>query len=325
MALAPILRGVGQSEFEAASRSSFLHDLRAILTGRERMLLPLEDVMRAAGMDGQVDRGVQEIPLAKIRGSESRSRDFDASFHPLNTHLRERWMRLYTLMELGREMPPITVYRLGEVYFVRDGHHRVSVARHLDWETIRAHVVEVKTRAPVGADVDSEDLLKVAEYASFLERTHLDRMRPEARLDCSHLGRYDVILQHILGHRYFLSMEQGKDVPLPEAAVSWYDSVYRPVMAVAEQHQLTQHFPGWTETDIYLALTRVWLDLDQEGRPAGPESAAQALLTGEPYAPRPGRAGRRRRRRRSLRLRTRRARKNVRAGGRARGAQQASH
>lgn len=106
MALAPILRGAGRSEFEAASRSSFLHDLRAILTGRERMLLPLEDVMRAARMDGQVDRGVQEIPLAKIRGSESRSRDFNACFHPLNTHLRQRWMRLYTLMELGREMPP---------------------------------------------------------------------------------------------------------------------------------------------------------------------------------------------------------------------------
>lgn len=106
MSLAPVLRGAGQSEFETASRSSFLDDLRAILTGRERMLLPLEDVMRGARMDGQVDRGVQEIPLAKIRGSESRSRDFDACFHPLNTHLRERWMRLYTLMELGREMPP---------------------------------------------------------------------------------------------------------------------------------------------------------------------------------------------------------------------------
>jgi hypothetical protein len=153
------------------------------------------------------------------------------------------------------------------------------VARRLGWETIRAHVVEIKTRAPLDAGVDAEDLLHVAEYASFLERTQLDRTRPEARLRCSRLGRYDVIFEHILGHRYFLSAARGEQVPVPEAAASWYDTVYRPVMAVAERHRLTDELPGWTETDLYLELTRLWLDLDQEGQPAGPESAAEALLT----------------------------------------------
>lgn len=294
MPIATMLSAEGQQEFEAASRSPFLRELTAIFTGRQEMLLPLDDVVRAARMDGQVDRGVQEIPVAQIRGSEGRITDFDSSFHPLKHHLRERWIRLYNLIQHGREMPPISVYRVGEVYFVKDGHHRVSVARHLGWDVIRAYVVEIKTRAPLDADVDQEDLLKVAEYASFLERTQLDRTRPDARLHCSHLGRYDVMYDHILGHRYFMSVDHGRDVPLREAAASWYDSVYRPVMAVAERHRLAERLPGWTEADVYLALTRLWLDLDLDGRPAGPESAADALLTGAgPYAPERRRGGHR--------------------------------
>jgi len=291
------MSGAAQLEFEAASRGSLFNDLRATLTGRQRILLPLDDVVRAAGMDGQVDRGAHEIPLVGIRGSENRTRDFDSSFHPLKQHLRGRWTRLYSLIQDGQEMPPIEVYRVGDVYFVRDGHHRVSIARRLRWETIRAHVVEIKTRAPLEADVDPEDLLNVAEYASFLDRTHLDRTRPEARLLCSHLGRYDAILEHIIGHRYFMSVDEEREVSLREAAASWYDSVYRPVMNVAQRHRLSEHLPRWTETDIYLALTRLWLDLDLEGQPAGPERAADALLAdAKPYAPRRGRRHRRKHR-----------------------------
>jgi uncharacterized ParB-like nuclease family protein len=295
MPIPTLLGAEAQAEFDAA-RTSFLHELALILTGRRRMLLPLGDVVRAAGMDGQVDRGVREIPLTRIRGSEGRTSDFDASFRPLDGHLRDRWIRLYQLIEAGREMPPIAVYRVGDVYFVKDGHHRVSVARRLGWERIRAHVVEIRTRAPLGADMDAEDLLQVAEYATFLKRTQLDRSRPEARFRCSRLGRYDVIFEHILGHRYFVSAERGCEVSLAEAAASWYDCVYRPVMAVAERHRIADHLAGWTETDIYLALTRLWLDLDQDGQPAGPEPAAEALLTdAEPYAPALARDGPRRR------------------------------
>ena len=271
MPIATILNRPGHTEFAAASRGPFTRELAAILTGGPRSLLPYGDVVRAARIDGQVDRGVREIPLAQIKGSEGRSADFDAAFHPLKRHLRDRWSRLYDLMLRGREMPPIAVYRVGDVYFVKDGHHRVSVARRLGWDVIRAHVVEVRTRAPLTAGADPEDLLRLEEYARFLERTQLDRVRPEARLECSSLGRYDCIFDHIQGHRYFLSLDRGEEVPLPDAAASWYDRVYRPVMAVAEHHRLAEQFPGWTEADLYLELTRLWLDLDVEGQPAGPE------------------------------------------------------
>src|SRR2546429_535723 len=297
-----MIRAEANNEFEAASRDPFLSDLTAILTRRERRLLPLDDAVRAARRDGQVDRGVREIPLDRIRGSESRTTDFDASFHPLKEHLRQRWTRLYMLVQDSREMPPIDVYQVDDVYFVKDGHHRVSVARRLGWETIRAQVVEVRTRAPLHGELNPERLIQVAEYGDFLVRTQLDRVRPDARLRCSGLGRYDVVLQHIEGHRYFLGMEQDREVPMSEAVASWYDLVYRPVMEVAERHRVADQLPGWTEADVYLALTRLWLDLDQEGRPAGPEGAVEALLSGEePHLSRAGLSAHRARRLRRLR------------------------
>ncbi len=284
----------GQFEYDVASRAAFWHEIASILTGRERSLLPLSEVVQAAQRTGQVERGIRDIPLSKIRGSEGRTRDFDASFLPLKPHLRERWIRLYMLMDMGREMPPIDVYQVGDVYFVKDGHHRVSVARRFGWKKIRAHVVEVRTRAPLDADVDPQDLLKVAEYANFLERTELDRTRPEARLDCSNLGRYDVIYDHILGHRYFMSMERGEEISVPDAAASWYDSVYRPVMDAAQRHGLTALLTDWTEADVYLALTRLWLDLSERGSAGGLHEAVHALIA-ETSSPRPPRRPTRRR------------------------------
>jgi hypothetical protein len=175
----------------------------------------------------------------------------------------------------------------------------VSVARHLGWLTIPAHVIDMETRAPID-EVNPEDLLRASEYARFLELTELDRTRPRARLDCSELGRFDLILEHIQGHRYFLG-ERGRQVDLTEAAASWYDSVYRPTMDAASRLGLGGRLPGWTETDIYLALTQVWLELELEGREAGPEEAAAVLVEDQrpaqhlPRGVRPGPARRGRR------------------------------
>lgn len=267
-----------QFDFDASRRHAFWNELRAVLRGRARTLLSFNEVIRIAKREAQVERGVQEIPLAQVRGSEGRVRDFDASFLPVNPRLRDRWIQVETLMLKGVVMPPIEVYSIGDVYFVKDGHHRVSVARHLGQESIRAHVTEVRTRAPLSHDVDAKNLLRLAEYAHFLDLTELDRLRPEARIECSELGNYDVIYEHILGHRYFLSLERGKEVAMDEAVASWYDSVYRPVMEVVERHRIAERFPRWTEADLYLALTRRWLELSSEGQPAGPEGAGESLL-----------------------------------------------
>src|SRR2546421_1419835 len=275
-----------QFGFDSSRRHAFWADARAVLTGHARTLLSFNEVMRIARMEGQVERGVQEIPLSSIKGSEGRVKDFDPSFLPLNPRLRERWVGIETLMLQGKAMPPIEVYKVGELYFVKDGHHRVSVARHLDQETITANVIEVKTRAPLGRDIDEQELLRTAEYAKFLELTELDKLRPSARLECRELGNYDLMFDHILGHRYFMFLERGQEVPLSEAVGSWDDSVYRPGMEVLQKHQIKQRLPNWTEADPYLALTRRWLELATDGHEGSPEEAGASLIheTEEPHA-----------------------------------------
>ncbi|HSS93906.1 MAG TPA: hypothetical protein VLR46_07945, partial [Candidatus Dormibacteraeota bacterium] len=153
-----------------------------------------------------------------------------------------------------------------------------SVARSLGRDTINARVIDVKTRAPLTGHLDAEELLKAAEYAQFLETTQLHRLRPEARLECSRLGRYDELFKHILGHKYFLGLERGHEVSLLEAAASWYDSVYLPIAQAIRKHKVLEQFPGWTEADLYVEITRRWLALSEAGEPAGPHPAVHDLL-----------------------------------------------
>ena len=258
--------------------------MRATLTRRSKRLLSLDRVLEAAGVEGKSFGGVQEIPLDRVVGSaapDAKSADFDPGFLPVNRRLRDRWTRIYTAMVEGDELPPIDVYKLDDTYHVIDGHHRVSVARNLGRDSINARVVEVRTRAPLGAGIDAAALLRAAEYSAFLDCTKLHRTRPEARLECSRLGRYDEIFKHILGHRYFLGLERGREVPVSEAAASWYDNVYTPVVKVIRKHRVLEQLPGWTEADLYVEITRRWLQLSEEGEPAGPEPAVHQLLDDE--------------------------------------------
>ena len=271
-----------REDFDSARYRAFRRAVRAALTRRPRRMISLDRVLEAAGWEGQADRGIQEIPLDRVVGSAgpAKTRDFDPAFLPVSRRLRDRWARVYTAMVEGGEVPPVDVYQVGENYYVIDGHHRVSVARSLGRDSIAARVTEVRTRAPLGPDVDASELLRAAEYASFLETTQLDRLRPEARLECSRLGRYDEILKHILGHRYFLGLE-GREVTLPEAAASWYDTVYLPIAELIREHRVLDQLPGWTEADLYVEITRRWLELGEAGGEAGPHQAVHSLLDEE--------------------------------------------
>ena len=271
-------------DFDSARFRAFRRSVRNALTGRANRLVDLDTVLDAAGAEGRSFGGIQEIPVDKIVGtaaSAAKAGDFDPGFLPATRRLRDRWTRVYTAMVEGGELPPIDVYRVGDGYYVIDGHHRVSVARSLDRPVINARVIDVQTRAPLGTNVDPENLLKAAEYAQFLESTQLHRLRPEARLECSRLGRYDQIFKHILGHQYFLGLERGHQVSLPEAAASWYDTVYLPIAKAIRRHKVLEQLPGWTEADVYVEVTRRWLAASEAGQPAGPHPAVHALLEEE--------------------------------------------
>jgi hypothetical protein len=273
-----------REDFDAARFKAFRKAVTAALTRRAGRLLSLDEVLEAAGAEGRSFGGIQEIPLDRVIGTsayEAKGGDFGPDFLPMSARLRDRWTRIYREMVEGDELPPIDVYKVGDWYFVIDGHHRVSVARSLGRATINARVVEVRTRAPLGPHVDAAALLRAAEYANFLEATQLHRVRPEARLECSRLGRYDELLKHILGHQYFLGLEQGRTVPLPEAAASWYDTVYKPIADLIRTHGILEQLPGWTEADLVVEITRRWLELSKAGKPAGPQPAINWLLLDE--------------------------------------------
>jgi hypothetical protein len=267
-------------DFDAARFKSFRRAVMSMLTRRGGRLLSLDEVLDAAGAEGRAERGVQEIPVDRIAGSAAplKAGDFGPGFLPMSPRLRDRWTRIYREMVEGAELPPIDVYKVGDLYFVIDGHHRVSVARALGRPVINARVIEVRTRAPLGPQADPQHLLRAAEYANFLEVTQLHRTRPEARLECSRLGRYDEFLKQILGHQYFLGLKRGSPVPLPEAAASWYDTVYKPIADLIRKHGVLEHMPGWTEADLVVEITRRWLALSKAGKPAGPEPAVNWLL-----------------------------------------------
>jgi uncharacterized ParB-like nuclease family protein len=267
-----------RADFENARLQAFLKDAAQVLRPRSSHLLSFDEVRSAARMEGQSYRGLQEVPVNAIRGSVGRVNDFDASFLPVRPHLRKRWAQIDAAMRRGEAVPPVELYRLGDAYFVKDGHHRVSVAKQLGREKIEARVIEVRTRVPLTADMDPAQLLKAREYLDFLERTQLDRVRPEASIEVSQLGRYDRIYEHILGHRYFLGLEQGREVPVPEAAASWYDRVYKPIADLFKEYGILEHFPGRTEADLYLWVTARWLELSKAGAKAGPAEAIADIL-----------------------------------------------
>lgn len=271
-------------DFQVARRRAAFRELLARLTGQPNELLSYEEVARKLKLNVRRERGLQEIPLDAIVGSVGRYSDYTRDFLPRRDADQSRWARVKALMDspAGGGMPPIEVYKVGEVYFVLDGNHRVSVARQAGFKTIEAHVIEVKTDVPLTPDIRPDDLIIKAEYADFLEKTGLKRLRPEADLSVSVPGQYETLLEHIEVHRYFMGIDFRREISYEEAVAHWYDTVYLPIVEPIRERGLLRWFPGRTETDLYLWVAEHRAALESElGLPIRPEAAALNLATRE--------------------------------------------
>jgi hypothetical protein len=152
-------------------------------------------------------------------------------------------------------LPPISVFRIGDVYFVQDGNHRVSVARARKQKTIMARVVDIPVRVPLGPDTSLDDLILKSGYAEFLEKTSLDRVYGEKHIEMTRPGSYRSLLQQIEVHQFYMGL-RSRDYPsLPQAAAHWYRDVYLPVVERIRASGILTHFPGRTEADLYLWIT----------------------------------------------------------------------
>jgi hypothetical protein len=230
--------------------------VRGWLRRRPSRLLSLREVRTGLAFQGQHDRGLQAIPLDRIVGSEGRTADFDRRFLPRREHLRKRWQRIGRARYEERSLPPIEVVQVGALYFVRDGNHRMSVARQNEQDLIDAHVVELTTNVALPPDLDAATLVQKAAQSHFLADTHLLEARPGAviPLRASDPATYAALHRHIAGHRYFLGLDEGRPISAEEAVAHWYDAVYLPQVEAMRQLHTCVAFPQRTETSLFLVI-----------------------------------------------------------------------
>lgn len=267
------------ADFARARSRAFLHDLWALLAGTRNSLLSYDEVKEKLHIGGPIYRGIRTVEVAKIVGSVNRYRDFDHAFLPARNSIADRWQRVDRAFYEEVSLPPVVLYKVGDIYFVVDGHHRVSVAKEQGQEFIEAEVRECKVKVPVGPDLRPEDLEILGAKLEFLERTGLDRLRPGAQIDLTVPDGYDRILEHIAVHRYFMGLEQQRDISEEEAVAHWYDTVYVPIVTVIRARGVLEEFPGRTEGDLYLWVLDRQQFLHDHGKDLlPPEAAAEDYL-----------------------------------------------
>lgn len=265
-------------DFRQARRQATIQQILARLQGKSAELLAYDDVRKKLKVTGEAERGLHEIPVDAIVGSVGRYKDFTRTFLPKQDSTEERWARVKSVMTGMVGLPPIEVYKVGDAYFVRDGNHRVSIARQMNVPTIPAYVTEVKTRVPLKPDDDAEEIICKARYAEFLEQTNLDKLRPHANLLMTFCGHYRVLLEHIEVHRYFMGVDLQREISYEEAVAHWYDEVYMPVVQIIRQQGALHDFPGRTETDLYVLLAEYRAELERAlGWDVAPETAVTSL------------------------------------------------
>jgi hypothetical protein len=274
-----------QQRFTSARRRAAMQDLLAQLTGRADDLLSYEEVRDQLHLGDELHaQGVQEIALDRIVGSVGRYYDFNRAFLPRYSVHQERWSRIDRALRSHLDLPPIDVFQVGDVYFVLDGNHRVSVARANGWKTIRARVAKVPTRVPLTPDTSPDDLILKHGYTEFLEQTQLDQTVPDQRIEFTAPGGYRELLVHIEVYRYYEQLRGRKYLSLPDAAARWYHTVYEPVVNRIRQWGVLAQFPGRTEADLYLWIGRHRVRLqmryrfDEESEEAVQEFAARYRL-----------------------------------------------
>ena len=247
-------RADAQSDFARARRRRALALLAARLRGEPddvAVILPFTEVVDALGRVGERPLGLQTIDVASIVGTVDRTREFDRDFRPTTPRMRERWERIAAAQRRGEAMPPIDVYRVGDLHFVRDGHHRVSVARAQGLPTIEAHVTEVVTRVPAGGRLRIGELALKSHERLFAERVPLP---PEyrGRIELSDEWRYAALAEGVEAWGFRYMQDCGDLLSRERVAEGWYREEYVPVVELLRTAGL---LGSGTEAEAYMRVS----------------------------------------------------------------------
>ncbi len=246
------------STYPKARRKELFRRMGGILTGnRPGSLLTLDEVQDTLRSYQQSYGGLRSIPVASIIGSVSRSQDFDDAFLPRSDSMGERWERVERYFA-DRPFPPIDVYKVGDAYFVSDGHHRVAIAKQRKVDFIDADVIEVHTPYAVTSDTDVTRLVHLGQQRLFLEESGLSEVLPSTEFRFTRPEGYRALLDNVKIHGWDLMVERQRYIPREEIALDWFTKVYSPTRRQIDEAGLTDILDDMTVDDIYLWVTDQW-------------------------------------------------------------------
>lgn len=256
-----MINSQASDDFNRARNKARFTNIFNIINPEKKELLSYYDVKTMAKPKSQTYRGMKVVKIDQIIGSEGRYKDFSKAFLPKKEHLRHRWESIDRAHLSDMILPPISLFKIGDVYFVRDGNHRVSVAKMQGTLSIDAEVVELTTEIKIEPHMTKSDLKEVVlqyEREQMLKNTKLDQMLDMTNIRFTSLGRYDEMRRHIQGHKYYINQAVEEEISLEEAAASWFTKVYMPIIEIIKNENMLSRFPGRTESDIYIWTIKHW-------------------------------------------------------------------
>jgi hypothetical protein len=209
--------------------------------------------VEALGRRGERRLGLQTIALDSIVGTVDRSREFDRAFRPTSGRVRPRWERIAEATRKGKSMPPIDVYRIGELHFVKDGHHRVSVARELGHEVIDAYVTEVVTELGAERAIRLHDLALKSHQRLFFERVPLPAAARQ-QIKLSDEWRYAALAEAVEAWGFRSIQATGEMMSRADVAEAWFHEEYEPVVEMLREADLVRR---GTETESYMRVAHL--------------------------------------------------------------------
>jgi len=277
-----------QEDFSKARNKAWINEMQHVMHPDKKRLLSLNDVKKILKPKNEVYIGLKTVPIKKIVGSEGRYNDFDNRFLPRSNELKQRWVNVDQAHLSDIVLPPIQLYELGGLYFVRDGNHRVSVAKTQGVEFIDAEVITLHSEVQLPPDVRLDTLLAAViryEKRVFYNETHFGDLTDYWDLDFTEAGRYDVIYNHILVHKYYMNEQQQTEIDFSDALLSWFQTVYLPVIDVIDKYNLLSDFKDRTKSDIYVWIVKHWDRLKQKnGNDFSLDDAARDFVAREKTA-----------------------------------------
>jgi len=259
--MSDFISSTAREDFNKARSHELITRLVNALTPQNQELLSLRDVKEVLRPKGETYRGMQTVPIEQIIGSEGRYRDFNKGFLPKHEYLRGRWTSIDRAHLKHVNLPSIRLFEIGGVYFVRDGNHRVSVAKSQGISFIDAEVTSLDSEIRLDPSLTRADLRRVVieyEKKNFYRRTNFAKIVPNYDLHFTATGRYDEVLQHVYGHKYFINQHYNEEISFEQALYSWFNNVFKPIVDIIEAEHILSRFPGRTSCDLYMWIVKHW-------------------------------------------------------------------